>query len=255
MIFRKLLLILSCSLFAGLAHAQTTFVVVAANMKDAFGAIQTQFQKEHPGELKVIYGSSGNFASQILNGAPFHLFISADEQYPLELFKKGKTVNDGAIYAIGKLALIANKGKGINLDDSNEKIADAIKKANKIALAKPELAPYGRASVEYLKASNLWDLASGKIVYADNIAMAAMFVTTGSADIGFTALSIAKAPSVAKQISWMELAQDRYQPIKQRMVLIKNPTPNAVRLYEFMQSPQAREVLRSYGYQTPTMNP
>lgn len=250
MIFRKLLLILSCSLLAGLAHAQATFVVVAANMKDAFVEIQKEFQKESKGELKVIYGSSGNFASQILNGAPFHLFISADEQYPLELFKKGKTVNDGAIYAIGKLALITNKSKGIALDDSKEKIAAAIQKANKIALAKPELAPYGRASVEYLKANNLWKLANAKIVYADNIAMAAMFVTTGSADIGFTALSIAKSPSVTKLISSVEL-KEGYQPIRQRMVLIKNPTPDAVRLYEFMQSQKAKDILRSFGYLTP----
>ena len=246
----KLLLILSCSLITGLAHAQATFVVVAANMKDAFTEIQNQFQKENKGELKVIYGSSGNFASQIMNGAPFHLFISADEQYPLELFKKGKTINEGTVYAIGKLALIANKGKGIALDGSKGKMADAIKKANKIALAKPELAPYGRASVEYLKANNLWELANSKIVYADNIAMAAMFVTTGSADIGFTALSITKSPALARQISSVEL-NDGYQPIKQRMVLIKNATPDAVRLYEFMQAPKAKEILRAHGYQIP----
>lgn len=247
MIIRKLFLILSCCLVTGIANAQTTYVVVAANMKDAFIEIQNQFQKENKSDLKVIYGSSGNFASQIMNGAPFHLFISADEQYPLELFKKGKTVNEGAVYAIGKLALIASRNKGIALDDSREKIADAIKRANKIALAKPELAPYGRASVEYLKAINLWELANTKIVYADNIAMAAMFVTTGSADIGFTALSIAKSPSVTKQVSSAEL-NDGYQPIKQRMVLIKNPTPDAVRLYEFMRTPKAKEILRSYGY-------
>ncbi len=248
MSLRKILLILSCSLFTGLTHAQATFVVVAANMKDAFSEIQNQFQKENKGELKVIYGSSGNFASQIMNGAPFHLFISADEQYPLELFKKGKTINEGAVYAIGKLALITNKGKEIALDGSKGKMADAIKKANKIALAKPELAPYGRASVEYLKANNLWELANSKIVYADNITMAAMFVTTGSADIGFTALSIVKSPSVARQISSVEL-NDGYQPIKQRMVLIKNPTPDAIRLYEFMQAPKAKEILMAHGYQ------
>ncbi len=244
----KLLLILSCWLITGLAHAQATFVVVAANMKDAFTEIQNQFQKENKGELKVIYGSSGNFASQIMNGAPFHLFISADEQYPLELFKKGKTINEGTVYAIGKLALITNKGKGIALDGSKGKMADAIKKANKIALAKPELAPYGRASVEYLKANNLWELANSKIVYADNIAMVAMFVTTGSAEVGFTALSIAKSPSVARQISSAEL-NDGYQPIKQRMVLIKNATPDAVRLYEFMQASKAKEILMAHGYQ------
>lgn len=231
--------------------AQTTFVVVAANMKDAFTEINAQFQKEHPADLKVIYGSSGNFASQIIHGAPFHLFISADEQYPLELFKKGKTVDEGKIYAIGKLALIANQAKGISLSESKDELAEIIKKANKIAVAKPELAPYGRASVEYLKASGLWDLAKGKIVYADNIAMAAMFVTTGSADIGFTALSIAKSPAIQKSANSLALNPGLYQPIKQRMVLIQNPTKDAIALYNFMQSPKAKEILGRYGYQTP----
>ena len=231
--------------------AQTTFVVVAANMKDAFTEINAQFQKEHPADLKVIYGSSGNFASQIIHGAPFHLFISADEQYPLELFKKGKTVDEGKIYAIGKLALIANQAKGIRLSESKDELAEIIKKANKISLAKPELAPYGRASVEYLKASGLWDLAKGKIVYADNIAMAAMFVSTGSADIGFTALSIANSPAIQKEIKSITLNPNLYQPIKQRMVLIKNPTKDAIALYNFMQSPKAKEILGRHGYALP----
>lgn len=248
---QKLTLLFCAWLFTGMAHAQTTMIVVAANMKDAFTEIAQQFQREQKVEFKVIYGSSGNFASQIIHGAPFHLFISADEQYPIELFKKGKTNNEGVVYAVGKLALISNKEKGVVLTDSQAGLSEAIQKANKIAIAKPELAPYGRASVEYLKASKLWELASPKIVYADNIAMAAMFVTTGSADIGFTALSIAKSPPVAKQTTSIELAQDRYQPIKQRMVLLKNATPDAIRLYEYMQTPKAKEILRSFGYQTP----
>ena len=231
--------------------AQSTFVVVAANMKDAFTEINNQFQKEHKADLKVIYGSSGNFASQIIHGAPFHLFISADEQYPLELFKKGKTVDEGKIYAIGKLALITNQAKGISPNESKDDLAGLIKRANKIALAKPELAPYGKASVEYLKASHLWDLAKDKIVYADNIAMAAMFVSTGSADIGFTALSIANSPTIQKEIKSITLNTNLYQPIKQRMVLIKNPTKDAVKLFEFIQSPIAKEILKRHGYALP----
>ena len=234
-----------------LASAQTTFVVVAANMKDAFTEINQGFQKETKSDLKIIFGSSGNLASQIMNGAPFHLFISADEQYPLELFKKGKTINEGKIYAIGTLALISNKAKGISVQDSKESISIAITRANKIALAKPELAPYGKASVEYLKANGLWDLAKDKIVFADNIAMAAMFVTTGSADMGFTALSIAKSPPVLKETSFIELSKMFYQPIRQRMVLMKTATPDAKKLYEFMQSSKAKTILRSHGFETP----
>lgn len=233
------------------SFAQSTFVVVAANMKDAFTEINVQFQKEHKADLKIIFGSSGNFASQIIHGAPFHLFISADEQYPLELFKKGKTIDEGKVYAIGKLALIINQSKGASTNESKDDLISLINRANKIALAKPELAPYGKASMEYLKASHLWDIAKDKIVYADNIAMAAMFVSTGSADMGFTALSIAKSPAIQKSTHSLVLNTSLYQPIKQRMVLIKNPTKDAVALYNFMQSPIAKEILRQYGYALP----
>ncbi len=249
--YSKYVLFVSLLFCAQLISAQTTFVVVAANMKDAFTEINQEFQKENKSGLKVIFGSSGNLASQIMNGAPFHLFISADEQYPIELFKKGKTIDEGKIYAIGTLALISNKAKGISVQDSREGILNAITKANKIALAKPELAPYGRASVEYLKANDLWDLAKNKIVFADNIAMATMFVTTGSADIGFTALSIAKSPVVLKETSFIELSKMFYQPIRQRMVLMKTATPDAKKLYEFMQSSKAKAILQSYGFETP----
>ena len=249
--YSKYVLFVSLLFCAQLISAQTTFVVVAANMKDAFTEINQEFQKGNKSGLKVIFGSSGNLASQIMNGAPFHLFISADEQYPIELFKKGKTIDEGKIYAIGTLALISNKAKGISVQDSREGILNAITKANKIALAKPELAPYGKASVEYLKANDLWDLAKNKIVFADNIAMATMFVTTGSADIGFTALSIAKSPVVLKETTFIELNKTFYQPIRQRMILIKTATPDAKKLYEFMQSSKAKAILQSYGFETP----
>ena len=249
--YGKFVFFIGLLLCAQLASAQTTFVVVAANMKDAFTEINQEFQKETKSDLKIIFGSSGNLASQIMNGAPFHLFISADEQYPLELFKKGKTIDEGKIYAIGTLALISNKAKGISVKDLKESISIAITRANKIALAKPELAPYGKASVEYLKSNGLWDLAKDKIVFADNIAMAAMFVTTGSADIGFTALSIAKSPAVLKETSLIELSKTFYQPIRQRMVLMKTATPDAKKLYAFMQSSKAKTILRSHGFETP----
>jgi molybdate transport system substrate-binding protein len=249
--YLKSLLCAALLVITNYCFAQSTFVVVAANMKDAFTEINRQFQKERKADLKVIFGSSGNFASQIIHGAPFHLFISADEQYPLELFKKGKTVDEGKIYAIGKLALITNQAKGMSLHESKDNLASLINRANKIALAKPELAPYGKASVEYLKASHLWDLAKDKIVYADNIAMAAMFVSTGSADIGFTALSIANSPAIQKETRSIALNPNLYPPIKQRMVLIKNPTQDAIALYQFMQTPTAINILRAFGYQAP----
>jgi len=235
--------------------AQTTSVAVAANMKDALTAINSAFIASGKPELRIVYGSSGNFASQIMNGAPFNLLISADENYPLELFKNGKTVDAGKVYSVGRLAMLTKNSSGIkfNPDAKQDKaeLARVISKANKIAIAKPELAPYGRAAVEYLKAIGLWELAKDKLVYADNVGMATMYVSTGGADLGFTALSLAKSPEIAKDTSYVELDRALYEPIKQRMVLIKGASLEANDLYQFMQSPKAKQILTQYGYGLP----
>ncbi|MBT8536202.1 molybdate ABC transporter substrate-binding protein [Polynucleobacter paneuropaeus] len=239
--------------------AQTTSVAVAANMKDAFTAINSAFIASGKPELRIVYGSSGNFASQIMNGALFNLLISADENYPLELFKNGKTVDAGKVYAVGRLAMLTKNSSGIkfNPDAKQDKaeLARVISKANKIAIAKPELAPYGRAAVEYLKAIGLWELAKDKLVYADNVGMATMFVSTGAADLGFTSLSLAKSPELLKDTSYLELEETWYAPIKQRMVLIKGAPPEASDLYQFMQSTKARQILIQYGYSLPGNQP
>jgi len=231
--------------------AQPATVAVAANMKDAFAEINSAFKATGKPELRVVYGSSGNLTTQILNGAPFNLFIAADEHFPLELYKNGKTIDEGVVYAIGKLALIAKDSSGITLADSKASIAGAMVKANKIAIAKPELAPYGKAAVEYLKAEGLWDLAKDKLVYGDNIGIATTYVLAGAADIGFTALSLAKSPEVMKETSFLLVSSKLYAPIKQRMVLIKRAPPEAVSLYQFMQSTMAKSILHKYGYSTP----
>jgi molybdate transport system substrate-binding protein len=233
------------------AHAQVSTIAVSANMKDAFLAIQNEFKADTKADFRVVYGSSGNITAQILNGAPFSLFISADENYPLELAKRKMTADEGKVYAIGKIALLSKKSNGITLGSSKAELTKAIKQANKIAIAKPELAPYGKAAVDYLKAEGLWDLAKDKLVYGDNISMATMYVASGSADLGFTALSLAMAPGVAKETEYLVLNAALYEPIRQRMVLMKNAPRDAVAIYQFMQSPKAQSILRSFGYATP----
>lgn len=235
----------------GSVFAQVATIAVAANMKDAFAEIAAEFKSTGKPEMRVVYGSSGNFAAQIMNGAPFSLFIAADEQFPLELFKNGKTVDDGSVYAIGKLVIITKTSSGIYLSDSKSDIAKAISKANKVAIAKPEIAPYGRAAVQYLKAEGLWDLAKDKLVYADNIGSATTYVASGAADLGFTAFSLAKSPELLRQTSYVAVDTKMYEPIKQRMVLIKGAPQEAQDLYRFMQGPKAKAILQKYGYSTP----
>lgn len=235
----------------GSVFAQVATIAVAANMKDAFAEIAAEFKSTGKPEMRMVYGSSGNFAAQIMNGAPFSLFIAADEQFPLELFKNGKTVDDGSVYAIGKLVIITKTSSGIYLSDSKSDIAKAISKANKVAIAKPEIAPYGRAAVQYLKAEGLWDLAKDKLVYADNIGSATTYVASGAADLGFTAFSLAKSPELLRQTSYVAVDTKMYEPIKQRMVLIKGAPQEAQDLYRFMQVPKAKSILQKYGYSTP----
>ena len=226
-------------------------VAVAANMKEAFTEISVLYKAGSKSDFRVVYGSSGNFTAQIMNGAPFKLFISADEHFPFELYKQGRAMNEGSIYAIGKLAFISNKSSNKTLIKTNADIAKLISKANKIAIAKPELAPYGKAAIEYLKAEGLWDLAKDKLIYGDNIGVATMYVTSGAADVGFTALSLASSTVVAKEASYIVLDGQQYQPIAQRMILMKGAPKEVIDLYQFMQSSQAKAVLQKFGYTTP----
>jgi molybdate transport system substrate-binding protein len=238
-------------LYLPASFGQTASVAVAANMKDAFAEINAAFKATGKPDLRVVYGSSGNFTAQIMNGAPFNLFISADEQFVQELYKNGKTVDGGKIYAIGKIAMITKNSSGIKLLNDKAELVNAITRANKVAIAKPELAPYGKAAVEYMKAEGLWDLAKGKLVYGDNIGVATMYVSTGAADIGFTALSLAQSTEVAKMTSYLMVSDKLYEPIRQRMVLIKGAPQEATDLYQFMQTPKAKEILVKYGYAVP----
>ena len=238
-------------LCANLAFAQGATVAVAANMNETFTEIATAFKSTGKPEMRVVYGSSGNFAAQIINGAPFNLLIAADEHFPLELYKKGKAVDEGAIYAQGKLALIARTNSGIVLVGNKAELAKIITKANKVAIAKPELAPYGKAAVQFLKSEGLWDLAKDKLVYGDNIGVATTYVVAGAAEIGFTAFSLARSPEVSKDTNLILLDPKLYEPIRQRMVLVKGAPQEAKDLYQFMQGEQAKAILVRHGYAIP----
>ncbi|WP_255538958.1 molybdate ABC transporter substrate-binding protein [Polynucleobacter sp. AP-Latsch-80-C2] len=241
-------LILLCSQSLG---AQPVMVAVAANMKEAFTEIAAAYKTNNQSDFRVVYGSSGNFTAQIMNGAPFKLFISADEHFPLELYRQGKTINEGTVYAIGKLTFISKKSFNASSLKNKADLAKLIGNANKVAIAKPDLAPYGKAAIEYLKAEGLWELAKDKLIYGDNIGVATMYVVSGAADVGFTALSLASSADVAKETSYTVLDSKQYQPIAQRMVLMKRAPKEAIELYQFMQSPQAKGILQKYGYITP----
>ena len=231
--------------------ASSATVVVAANMKPAMEEIYQQYKSATSQEFRIIYGASGNLTRQIQQGAPFNLFVSADENFPLALSKQGFTVDEGKVYAIGRLAMIANKGKGIKLSLKEDDLRKIITSANKIALAKPDLAPYGKAGVEFLTKMGLINLAKDKFAYGENISSATNFVVVGAAPIGFTAYSLAISKEVARDADHLLIPENLHEPIRQRMVLIKNPPQSVVDFYNYLQSPQAKAIIKAHGYAVP----
>jgi molybdate transport system substrate-binding protein len=238
--------------FSSAVQAQPLTVAVASNMKPAFEEIFRQFQRTHPQPLRIIYGSSGNLSSQIQQGAPISLLISADEVYPLRLFQAGLTRDAGSVYALGHLALITNTTSGIQLSSDPQKLPMILAQSKKVAIANPDLAPYGKAAVQFLQSSNQWEQVKGRLVFGENISIATTYVRSGAADLGFTALALAKSPELANSIRYVVLPENTYQPIKQRMVLMINTNPIAVELYEYLQSSTAKIILQQYGYSIPS---
>jgi len=237
--------------FVSLVNAQQATVVVASNMKPAMEEIYQQYKMAGGQDLRIIYGSSGNFARQIQQGAPFNLFVSADESFPIALHRQGLTVDEGRVYAIGRLALIAHKSRKIKLSLNPVELKKIIEDTNKIAIAKPDTAPYGKAAIDFLNALGLYESVKNKIVFGENISSATMFVTSGSAAIGLTAYSLAKSKEVLQLADHLLIPDNFHEPIKQRMVLLKNPPKPVVDFYAHLQSAKAKDVLRLHGYSAP----
>lgn len=242
------------SLMTSLSFAQAVTIAVASNLKPAFEEIIKGFKQTHPQahSMRIVYGSSGNLASQMRHGAPYDLFISADESYPLRLVEAGLTRDRGVIYAIGHLALIINAdATTIGLTTDPEKIKALLRSAQKIAIANPDLAPYGKASVQYLQTIKLWSELQDRLIFAENISIATVYVSTGAVKVGITALSLARSPELSTKIRYVALPDDTYAPIQQRMVLKRNPAPSAVALYDYLQGVVAKQILVNNGYSIP----
>ena len=249
----RVLGLLVWSFLSSIAYAQSVTVAVASNLKPAFEEIFKGFQQSYPQSkhIRVVYGSSGNLASQMKHGAPYELFISADETYPLRLVEAGLTRDRGVVYALGHLALIANSASGLRLSSDSGSIQSLLRGAKKIAIANPDLAPYGRASVQYLQAIGLWDELQSRVIFAENISIATVYVSTGAAKVGITALSLAKSSELSQHIQYVALPDILYAPIKQAMVLKRDPAPTAIALYDYLQGSIAKQVLRNHGYSIP----
>ena len=250
---KKLILLAAFVLIsaASVARAGALTVAAAADMKFALEDCLTVFRKDNPGiEVKVSYGSSGNFCTQIENGAPFDLFLSADKKYPEKLVAGGHAAADSLFpYAVGRLVVWVPKDSPIDVARLGiVSLKDPA--AKKVAIANPEHAPYGEAAVAAMKSLGVYDDVKEKLVLGDNIAQTAQFVESGAADIGIIALSLAVAPVMADKGRYWEVPLSAFPKMVQAGVITSQAAnlEDARKLEDFLKSPAGNEILKKFGF-------
>lgn len=243
----KTLTLIALLLGSHAALAEDVNVAVAANFTAPMNAIAAEFARDTGHRAKLAFGSSGKFYAQIKNGAPFQVFLSADDEKPALLEKEGMTVAGSRFtYAVGTLVLWSAKA-GV-VDDSGAVLKGA--RFNKLALANPKLAPYGSAAIEVLTALNHINALQPKLVLGENIAQTWQFVSTGNAELGFVALSqVMKDGKVTSGSGWV-VPGELHTPIRQDAVILASGKGNAAAesLVKYLKGGKAKAIIRSFGY-------
>jgi molybdate transport system substrate-binding protein len=252
-------LIATLSILAGAvgiaAQGQEIRVAAASDLKYAMAELSEQFETQMGTKVNVTYGSSGNFFSQMQNGAPFDLFFSADIEYPRKLEVAG-LAEPGTLYeyAVGRIVIWMPAEAKLDLAKLRwNALLDA--SVQRIAVANPEHAPYGRAAVAALQKAGIYDRVRRKLVYGENISQAAQFMQSGNAQAGIVALSLAISPGMADGKKW-EIPAEMHPAIEQGAIVLKNSkNKDAARAFmEFVKTAAGRAVLEKHGFRVAMAN-
>jgi len=224
-------------------------IAVAANVQYAMNELKTEFNKETGIDVSVVIGSSGQLTAQIKEGAPYDIFISADMKYPLSLYSGKDAVDSPKVYAEGSLVIWTMR-KGISFDKQLDVLLSD--KVSRIAVANPRTAPYGIASIESMKHSEIYDKIKNKLIFGESIASVNQFIYSKAVEAGFTSKSVVFSPKMKGKGKWMEIEHDAYKPIKQGCVILKygykNHKQESKRFYDFLFSAKAKSILSNFGY-------
>ena len=230
-------------------------VAAAADLQFALARIAQQFQADTGSNVRLTFGSSGNFTRQIEQGAPFELFLSADERFVFSLSDKGLTRDRGQLYGSGRLVLFVPHGSPLDAAQGLEGVRDALahQALQRFAIANPEHAPYGRAAMAALDSQGLSDLIRPRLVFGENAAQAAQFAASGASQGGIIPLSLVRAEQIARLgAAWLIPAEwHAAEPLHQRMVLTSKAGKTAAAFYHYLQEPPAQAILREYGFEVP----
>lgn len=246
-------LVVLCGGAVGAVPRDVPALAAASDLKFALDETAARFRAATGRDVKLVFGSSGNFYRQIQQGAPFELFLSADEGLVFKLAESGKAEDRGRLYSTGRLVLFARQGSALKLDAQlgGFKAAVASGAIRRFAIANPEHAPYGRAAEQTLRKLGLWDALRGRLVLGENVSQAAQFATSGSAEGGIFAYSLALSPQIAALGSYVLVPDNLHEPLRQRAVLMKGAGATARAFYDYLEQPAARAVFKRYGFVLP----
>ena len=228
-------------------------VAAAANLNLALADIKAAFVRSTGTDVDLVFGASGTLTRQIRDGAPFELFLAADEEFPKQLAAAGLTRDAGAVYANGRLAIFAPTGSPLTADARLDGLARLTNAGgvDRFAIANPEVAPYGRAAEAVLRKRGLWEALRPRLVLGDSVSQAAQFATSGNAVGGLIAYSLVLAPELRDRGTYAVIPDGDHPPLRQRMVLMKRASPVAARFYDYVLGDGARAIFRKHGYAVP----
>ena len=235
------------------ADSETPIVAAAASLRHVFPELILAWTRTGGILPDVSFGSSGNLYRQISQGAPFDLFLSADEEQVLKLVRSEKTDGEGAVYAVGRLALLVPRQSRLALDASLDDLRHAVGdgRLRRLAIANPAHAPYGRAAREALRRAAVWPRLEERLLLAENAAQAVQFALTGGADGGLVPYALALTERVAREARHVLLAASMHRPITQRMVLLPHADSQARELFRFLAGPAAGRIFERSGFSVP----
>lgn len=238
---------------AGAGAQKAPIVAAASDLNFALTEIADQFARETSARVELVFGSSGTLARQVRDGAPFEMYLSADEAFVEELAGDGLTRDRGTLYAVGRIVLFAPTGSPLDPREGLEGVARLLAsgRLTKLAIANPEHAPYGRAAESALRKRGIWNDLQPHIVLGENVSQAAQFATTGNAVGGIVAYSLALAPNLQNRGTYALISDADHAPLRQRMVLLQRAGPVAQRFYRYLQEPPARAILERFGFKLP----
>lgn len=230
-------------------------LAAASSLAHVLPGIVSSFKTETGHSVRVSYGSSGNLARQIVQGAPFELFLSANESYVARLQNKKLTRDEGVVYAFGELALYKPNRFRMPLSSDLSTLSYAIQagQIKRIAIANPKHAPYGMLTKQALESAGLWKAIEPYRITGSNAGQAAQFALSGSVDVAFIPKATALLPIFKQNGQHVLLEEKLYSPLKQRMVLLLHSGEPATSFYRYMQSRPARMLLAKYGFGIPEL--